>query len=71
MSPFRAVLRRRLRVGHVDACPVGRGRAEPATTVSCATHGLGVARGFVDELHAGGQPEFGVDMGEVGLHGAR
>ena len=26
---------------------------------------------FLGELHAGGQAEFGVDVGEVGLHGAR
>ena len=32
---------------------------------------LRVAGGFLDELHARGQPEFGVDVGEVGLHGAR
>ena len=26
---------------------------------------------FLSELHAGGESEFGVDVGEVGLHGAR
>ena len=30
-----------------------------------------VAGCFLDELHAGGEAEFGVDVGEVGLHGAR
>ena len=30
-----------------------------------------VAGRFLDELHAGAEPEFGVDVGEVGLHGAR
>src|SRR4029077_20207751 len=30
-----------------------------------------VAGCFLDELHARGQAEFGVDAGEVGLHGAR
>jgi hypothetical protein len=30
-----------------------------------------VTRCFLGELHAGGQAEFGVDVGEVGLHGAR
>jgi hypothetical protein len=36
--------------------------------------GLGVAGCFLnplDQLYARGQPELGVDMGEVGLHGAR
>jgi hypothetical protein len=31
----------------------------------------GVSRRFVNELHARGQAEFGVDVGEVGLYGAR
>lgn len=26
---------------------------------------------FLRELHSGGESEFGVDVGEVGLHGAR
>ena len=30
----------------------------------------GVAGGFLDELYAAGEAEFGVDVGEVGLHGA-
>jgi hypothetical protein len=30
-----------------------------------------VAAGFLDELDARSQAEFGVDVGEVGLHGAR
>lgn len=29
-----------------------------------------VTRSFLRELHAGGQAEFGVDVREVGLHGA-
>ena len=37
---------------------------------SLAPEGLGVAGCFLDELHAGGQAELGVDVGEVGLHGA-
>jgi hypothetical protein len=32
---------------------------------------LGVACGLLDQLHPGGEAEFGVDVGEVGLHGAR
>jgi hypothetical protein len=31
----------------------------------------GVAGGFLDELHPRVEAEFGVDVGEVGLHGAR
>ena len=31
----------------------------------------GVAGSLLCELHAGGRSEFGVDVGEVGLHGAR
>jgi hypothetical protein len=31
----------------------------------------GVAGCFLNELHAGGQAKFGVDVGQVGLHGAR
>ena len=31
----------------------------------------GVAGCFLDELYAAGEAEFGVDVGEVGLHGAR
>ncbi len=31
----------------------------------------GVAGCFLDELHPRGEAEFGVDVGEVGLHGAR
>ncbi|MCW2734362.1 MAG: hypothetical protein JWR13_5178 [Mycobacterium sp.] len=30
-----------------------------------------VTRSFLRELHAGGESEFGVDVGEVSLHGAR
>ena len=55
--------------------------AEPATLLprrsSNQLHSLtstspsGVPGGFLNELHAGGESEFGVDVGEVGLHGAR
>jgi hypothetical protein len=31
----------------------------------------GVAGCFLDELYTRGQPELGVDVGEVGLHSAR
>ena len=31
----------------------------------------GVAGCFLDELYAAGEAEFGEDVGEVGLHGAR
>jgi len=30
-----------------------------------------VAGRFLDQLHARSKPELGVDVGEVGLHGAR
>jgi hypothetical protein len=33
--------------------------------------GSAVTGCFLRELHAGGESEFGVDVGEVGLHGAR
>jgi hypothetical protein len=49
-------------VGGADA--VERRKAWPP-------EGLGVAGCFLDELHARGESEFGVDVGEVGLHGAR
>ena len=35
------------------------------------TGGLRVPGCFLGELHAAGEAEFGVDVGEVGLHGAR
>jgi hypothetical protein len=34
-------------------------------------YGSGVLCCFLDELYAGGEAEFGVDVGEVGLHGPR
>jgi hypothetical protein len=34
-------------------------------------YGSGVVCCFLDELYAGGQAEFGVDVGEVGLHRPR
>ena len=33
--------------------------------------GSAVAGCFLSELHPGGESEFGIDVGEVGLHGAR
>jgi hypothetical protein len=39
-----------------------------APDLSCRQSG--VAAGFLGELDAGGEAEFGVDVGEVGLHGA-
>ena len=36
---------------------------------SCGS-GSGVAGCFLGESHAGGEAEFGVDVGEMGLHGA-
>ncbi len=39
---------------------------EPLSRLSSSVAGC-----FLDELHARGQAEFGVNVGEVGLHGAR
>lgn len=60
-----------------DVNPLARGRK----TISfvrflrrpyyCAGAWSGVACCFLDELHARGQPEFCIDVGEVGLYGAR
>jgi hypothetical protein len=38
--------------------------------LSCR-HQSGVPGCFLDELHARGHPKLGVDVGEVGLYGAR
>ena len=45
----------------------GSGSVEPIAR----THWSGVAGRLLSELNARGQPEFRVDVGEVGLHGAR
>ena len=42
-----------------------------ATPYHCGGGWSGVAGCFLDQLHARGEAEFGVDVGEVGLHGAR
>ena len=44
---------------------------KPTPWKDLGTQGLTVASCLLDELHARGQTEFGVDVGEVGLHGAR
>jgi hypothetical protein len=46
-------------------------RAETRRAGAGSRRCSGVPAGLLDELHPGGQAEFGVDMGEVGLHGAR
>jgi hypothetical protein len=43
----------------------------PTPRKGLATSGLSVAGCFLDELHARAQAEFGVDVGQVGLHRAR
>ena len=43
----------------------------PTPWKGLGTQGLTVASCLLDQLYAGGQAEFGVDVGEVGLHGAR
>jgi hypothetical protein len=47
------------------------GRATVVEEPAMPGPGLSVAGCFLDELYAGGESEFGVDVGEVGLHGAR
>ena len=42
-----------------------------ASTRAVVAGGSGVARCFLGKLHARGEAEFGVDVGEVGLHGTR
>ena len=49
---------------------VSRMAAIPRTWRSVGGFASGVAGCFLDELHTRGQTEFGVDVGEVGLHGA-
>jgi hypothetical protein len=43
---------------------------EPSHHLQCG-YGSGVVCCFLDELYAGGQAEFGVHVGEVGLHRPR
>jgi len=59
--------------------PLGGVTSLPTTTTSATTEMAwitmcgarsGVSGCFLRELHAGGDAEFGVDVGEVGLHGA-
>jgi hypothetical protein len=65
-------------------CECGAVTYGPALAEGCSLldatgpHGCGSARGlsrmagrFLGELHARGEAELGVDVGEVGLHGAR
>jgi hypothetical protein len=44
---------------------------KPTPRKGLGTQGLTVAGCFLNELHARGEAEFGVDVGEAGLHGAR
>jgi hypothetical protein len=52
-------------------CDMLSGEYSPVLGSGTAAARSGVAGGFLDELHAAGEAEFGVDVGEVGLHGAR
>jgi hypothetical protein len=52
-------------------CGMLSGEFSPVLGIDTATARSGVAGGFLDELHAGRQPQVGVDVCEVGLHGAR
>jgi hypothetical protein len=59
-------------VGEVDATPlVGNGPTVRHPWKGIAAQGLRVAGRFLDELDAAAESELGVDVGEVGLHGAR
>ncbi len=49
----------------------GDGASIPPVPTMGAALVSGVAGCFLGELHARGEAEFGVDVGEVGLHGAR
>ena len=44
---------------------------KPTPRKGLGTQGLTVAGCFLNELHPAGEAEFGVDVGEAGLHGAR
>jgi hypothetical protein len=66
----RAVTAREVAVGPADAAH----RPEPSLSdyivnLSCR-HQSAVPGCFLNELHAGGESELGVDVREVGLHGA-
>jgi hypothetical protein len=50
----------------MSGVPCQVGFVRPAYPAESAMAGC-----FLRELHAGGEPEFGVDVGEMGLHGAR
>jgi sulfite reductase alpha subunit-like flavoprotein len=50
---------------------LGRTRQRLAASAAATTYRSSVAGCFLSELHAGRQTKLGVDVGEVGLHGAR
>ena len=52
-------------------CGMLSGEFSPVLGRGTAAARSGVAGCFLGELHPGAQAEFGVDVGEVGLHGAR
>src|SRR5262249_44382858 len=53
----------------VPRSSTGRVRSSPGPGSSPRRSGM--ASSLLNELHARGEAEFGVDVGEVGLHGAR
>jgi len=63
-----AVIRYRRSMGSDHPLRQEYGVTNPGWTVWCRS---GVASYFLREMHARGEAEFGVDVGEVGLHGAR
>src|SRR4029077_19891957 len=73
LSPFRTT-----NAGQGFRDSVGRRRDDRCHSIGprstshiCRSRHLSAVSGcFLRELHAGGEAEFGVDVGEVGLHGA-
>lgn len=55
----------------LTACCIGVQYLSEQHSRSIVAKWSGVAGGFLGELYAGGEAELGVDVGEVGLHGAR
>jgi hypothetical protein len=58
---------------HAVACALELQRAQlaPIRLRIEPRSGLGMSGCFLGELYPGADAEFGVDVGEVGLHGAR
>ena len=70
MSCGDAVVRQPFADQSEDAALSAQAASNPTRGDALGTRGLRAAGCFLGELHAGGQAELGVDVGEVGLHGA-